>query len=255
MTTFRGANPFDQLTPGVKGLLIANVGVFFLQMIVPGKLVELFALTPSLVIHKFWIWQVFTYAFLHGSFWHIFFNMFALWMFASHIEAMWGTRKFLTYYVACVLGAALTQFIAAPNQLMLGASGGIYGLLIAFGLLFPDAIIYLFFFFPLRAIQAVLFIAVLTFVSAIGPGGAQIAHFAHLGGLVTGFLYLKFPIWLETYRSKRATQRFEVIYPDKKEDDLSTEVDRILDKISAKGVDSLTPAERKIMERYAREKK
>jgi membrane associated rhomboid family serine protease len=181
--------------------------------------------------------------------------MFALWMFASHIEAMWGTRKFLTYYVACVLGAALTQFIAAPNQLMLGASGGIYGLLIAFGLLFPDAIIYLFFFFPLRAIQAVLFIAVLTFVSAIGPGGAQIAHFAHLGGLVTGFLYLKFPIWLETYRSKRATQRFEVIYPDKKEDDLSTEVDRILDKISAKGVDSLTPAERKIMERYAREKK
>src|SRR5439155_14978314 len=136
-----------------------------------------------------------TYAFLHGNFWHLFFNMFALWMFGPHVESYWGTRTFLWFYFLCVVGAALTQTVVAPESVVVGASGGLYGLLLAFGFLFPDAVIYLFFFFPLRAIQAVLVIAVITFISSLQSGGERIAHVAHLGGIFTGFLYFKFPMW------------------------------------------------------------
>lgn len=265
MNVFRGANPFDQLTRGVRGLVIANVAVFFAQMAFRGLLEPVLGLTPLLVITKYWVWQVFTYAFLHGNGWHLFFNMFALWMFGPHIEAAWGTKNFLKYYFLCALGAALCQFLLAPTVLVLGASGAIYGLLLAFGFLFPDVVIYLFFVFPLRSIQAVLFIAVLTFVSAMGTGGERIAHFAHLGGMLTGFLYFKLPEWFGRLRLWQVSRRFqnplgrrgktrtpvtefEVHDPVA---EMASEVDRILEKISAKGVDSLTPAEHETMRKYA----
>lgn len=255
---FRGANPFDQLTPGVQKLLIANVGIFLLQMIAPGAWgMGYLALTPVQVIENFYVWQIFTYSFLHGSGWHLFFNMFALWMVGPHIEGMWGTKKFVRYYFLCVVGAAVAQFILAPTSVVVGASGAIYGLLIAFGLLFPDAVIYLFFVFPARAIQAVAFIAILTLVSAINSGGDRIAHFAHLGGMLTGFLYFKLPIWWENYRLWKARRLFanprgvRKPKPLDSTDNLKDEVDRILEKISTKGVDSLTPEEHGIMQRYA----
>lgn len=270
MSVFRGANPFDQLTPGVRGLIIANVGMFFLQMIFRNVGIEYYlGLTPMTVITKYWFWQPFTYAFLHGNGWHLFFNMFALWMFAPHIESAWGTKSFLRYYIFCAFGAAVCQFLLAPTSLVLGASGGIYGLLLAFGLMFPDAVIYLFFVFPLRAIQAVMFIALLTLVSAMGTGGERVAHFAHLGGMITGFLLLKSPqwfrdlrMWFALYRfrnplgkrpgARRPITQFEVHDPA---DDISAEVDRILEKISAKGVDSLTKEEHETMRKYAERSK
>ena len=261
MTVFRGANPFDRLTPAVKGLVIANVAVYLLQMAIPMDLTVLFGLRPIDVIAHYRIWQIVTYAFLHGGGWHLFFNMFALWMFGPHVEGIWGTQRFLRYYMICVVGAAAAQFAIAPDVLVVGASGAIYGVLLAFGLLIPDAVIYLFFFFPVRAIQAVLFIALLTLVSAMSAGGSRVAHFAHLGGMLTGFLYFRIPDWGEKFRLWRASRRFArpaaraIRRPAKPQlNDLSSEVDRILEKISSQGVDSLTSDEHETMQRYAKRK-
>ncbi|MBV9079541.1 MAG: rhomboid family intramembrane serine protease, partial [Elusimicrobia bacterium] len=208
MTVYRGANPFDQLTPVVRRLLVANVGVFFLQMVFPDQMLTQFGLLPADIVQNYKVWQVVTYAFLHGNGWHLFFNMFALWMFGPHIEGIWGSRRFTAYYFLCVVGAALAQFAIAPKMLVVGASGAIYGVLLAFGFLLPDAVIYLFFFFPVRAMQAVIFIAALTFVSALSSGGSRVAHFAHLGGMFTGFLYFKIPEWTERLRYRRLGQMF-----------------------------------------------
>jgi len=261
VTVFRSANPFDELAPVVKKLIIANAVVFLLQWISNNAFLEIFALRPILVVKKFWIWQLVTYSFLHGNGWHLFFNLFALWMFGSNVERAMGSRPFFRFYFLCVLGAALTQLALAPNSLVIGASGGIYGLLLAFGFLFPDAIIYLFFILPLRAIQAVLFISVITFVSAIGSGGSRVAHFAHLGGLLTGFLLFKFPVWKENFDMWKAERLFRNPKGRRRKTaskiknvSLSNEVDRILDKISAEGIDSLTPEEHEAMKRYAKKK-
>jgi len=261
VTIFRGANPFDRLTPVVKGLVIANVAMFFLQMVVPQAIITQLGLRPVDVVQNFKIWQVVTYAFLHGGGWHLFFNMFALWMFGPHVEGIWGSRRFFRYYLICVVGAAVAQFAIAPDTLVVGASGAVYGVLLAFGLLIPDAVIYLFFFFPVRAVQAVLFIALLTLVSAMSAGGSRVAHFAHLGGMATGFLYFRLPEWAERFRLWRAARRFanpavrNARRPQRSQlNDLSTEVDRILEKISTKGVDSLTSDEHDTMQRYAKRK-
>ncbi len=269
MRVFQGANPFDQLTPGVKGILIANVAVFLVSFIFPGQIAHYFALTPVLVLSKFWVWQVVTYAFVSPNGWGLFFNMFALWMFAPHVESQWGTKYFLRYYFLCVLGAALGQFLLAPESQVMGASGGIYGLLIAFGFLFSDAVIYLFFVFPVRAIQAVMFIALMILVSAFGGGGARLAYISHLGGMLTGFLLFKVPDWTERARLWQADRRFrhprggaskpkapltefEVHDPYA---EMREEVDRILDKITTNGVESLSGAERDTMRKYSERKK
>lgn len=262
MSDYRAPNPFDQLTPGVRGLIIANVALFLAFMLLPAWLVEIFGLTPILVLTKVWLWQLLTYSFLHGSGWHLFFNMFALWMFGPHIERAWGTKRFLFYYGLCAFGAAATQFFVAPFQLVIGASGAIYGVLLAFGFLFPDTVIYLFFLFPFRAIQAVVIIALFTFVAAMGSGGARIAHFAHLGGMLTGFIYLRFPVWRDRFNMWRLERRFYYSRghrPTKRlhseDDSLRDEVDRILEKISSQGIQSLTDDEHKTMQRYAHRKR
>ena len=261
MTVFRGANPFDHLPPAVKNLLIFNLIVYLIQMIFPSAVVGLFALTPVLVLKKFWVWQLVSYSFLHGNFWHLFFNMFALWMFGPHVEQGLGTRVFLRLYFTCVVAAAVTQFFIAPTSLVVGASGGIYGVLLAFGFLYPNAVIYLFFVFPMRAIQAVFLIGLITLVFAVQSGGSHIAHFAHLGGMFAGFVFLKYPVWKENFRLWRASRLFQNPRGRKRRPkthpevhDLTEDVDKILDKISAQGIESLTAEEQEIMERYARRK-
>jgi membrane associated rhomboid family serine protease len=259
MSVLRGANPFDMLTPVTRRLIIANTVIYLGQMVVPGPLIDWFGLRPLDVFTNYHVWTIVTYAFLHGGGWHLFFNMFALWMFGPHIEGIWGARRFTAYYFLCVVGAALAQFLIAPESLVVGASGAIYGLLLAFGMLMPDAVIYLFFFFPVRAIQAVFFIALLTFVSALSAGGSRIANFAHLGGMLTGYLYFKVPMWLERARFWQIERRFKnpkgARAPERRQRDsvaLSDEVDRILEKISSEGVGSLTAEEHETMQRYSR---
>jgi len=246
----------------VKWLILFNGLVYLMQMIIPSLTIErLFALQPlSGGIGPFRPWQLVTYSFLHGNGLHLLINMFILWMFGLSIENFWGTKKFLGYYFICVVGAGICNLLLAPGTVAVGASGGIYGMLLAFGFLFPDAIIYLFFLFPLRARQAVFIMGLLTLALAVNSGGSRIAHFAHLGGMLTGFLFFKIPQWLNRLHWWRVNLRFR--FPktpwagkkNKERINLAAEVDRILEKISSKGVGSLTPEEHEIMRRYAEKK-
>ncbi|OGL39110.1 MAG: hypothetical protein A2042_07875 [Candidatus Schekmanbacteria bacterium GWA2_38_11] len=181
------------LTPAVKNLIIANGAVFFLQAISGYKIIYLFGLVPQLVIGKFYFWQVFTYQFLHGGLFHILFNMLALWMFGGELERIWGSSSFLKYYFLCGVGAGICTviFLSASLNPTIGASGAIYGVLLAYGLLFPDRIIYIYMLFPMKAKHFVILMGAVSFFSSISATQSGIAHIAHLGGMVFGYLYLK----------------------------------------------------------------
>jgi membrane associated rhomboid family serine protease len=189
------------MTPAIKALIIANVVVFVMQWLLKGNvdLNDLLGLNPRDVLGG-QIWQPFTYLFLHGGFGHIFFNMLALWMFGVELERMWGTRFFAKYYAICGVGAAATTLIASaiPGSLhqnlyqatTIGASGAVYGVLLAYGLYFPNRPIYIYAIFPLPAKWMVIVTGAISLMLSLGGGGG-VAHTAHLGGLVVGYLYLK----------------------------------------------------------------
>jgi membrane associated rhomboid family serine protease len=190
------------MTPVTLVLLIANVAMFLLQSVSEPLLTVLFALWP---LHpagggpsNFEPWQLVTYSFLHGNFAHLLFNMLALYMFGSDIERMFGTRRFLTYYFLCVITAALTQLVVAgmsnsPPYPTVGASGGVFGLLLAFGLYFPRRTVMLI--FPPIPMPAWLFVTLYGALELfLGVTGTQqgVAHFAHLGGMLGGYVTLRY---------------------------------------------------------------
>ena len=190
------------MTPAVKMLLWANIGVLLVTAVIPSLFLlisRMFGLTPELVLTRFWIWQPFTYMFLHGGITHILFNMLVLWMFGVQLERIWGSRFFFRYYFITGIGAGLTTIVssllpfafAEPTYaaVTIGASGAIYGLLIAFALYYPDTPILMFFLFPVPAKYFVMIIGAVAFLSV--PRSSGIAHIAHLGGLLVGYLYLK----------------------------------------------------------------
>jgi membrane associated rhomboid family serine protease len=187
------------LTPAVKALLIANVVGFLAQLVAPA-LTTWGGLTPAAVLESFWIWPPFTYMFLHAGLTHLVFNMLALWMFGVELEQLWGTRAFARFYLLCGLGAAATTIAASllpfgfASSLYLtatvGASGAIYGLLAAFGITFANRPIYMYFLFPVPARIFVLITGAITLFLSITSSGGTMAHLAHLGGLVTGWLLL-----------------------------------------------------------------
>ena len=185
------------LPPATQWLLIANVAIFFLASTgaVP---VDAFALWPPGEFDSgFAPWQLVTYSFLHASLGHIFFNMLALYMFGGEIERLFGTRWYTLYYFACVVTAALTHLVVtswmgAPPAPMVGASGGIYGLLLAFGIYFPHRrVLLLFPPIPLPARVFVFGFAALELFFGITQTAAGVAHFAHLGGMLGGWLMIQ----------------------------------------------------------------
>ena len=203
MYRYRSAPNMYSFGPGgissaIKAIIWANVGVFVLTMLVP-HLVIFFGLTPAAVFESFRLWQPITYLFVHGDLSHILFNMLALWMFGVELERLWGTEAFLKYYFVTGLGAAATTLIVSllPIELAdrtyyavtIGASGAVYGLLLAFALYYPDRPIYLFFLFPIPAKYFVMIIGAIAFLSV--PQSSGVAHIAQLGGLVVGYLYLQ----------------------------------------------------------------
>ena len=190
------------MTPAVRMLLWANVGVFLLTTLVPPAFywaTSLFGLTPQLVLTRLWVWQPVTYMFLHGGIGHILLNMLVLWMFGTQLERIWGSRFFLRYYfitgvgagVATIAAGLLPAAFAEPTYagVTIGASGAIYGLLVAFALYYPNAPVLMFFLFPVPARYFVMIIGAIAFLSV--PRGGGVAHIAHLGGLVVGYLYLR----------------------------------------------------------------
>jgi membrane associated rhomboid family serine protease len=200
------------LPPAVKWLLTANLVVFVAQMLRPDFMEYWFALWPNLKsaayaipgggvyeVNAFRPWQIVTYAFLHstGTITHILFNMLALWMFGRTIEWTIGTRRFTVYYFVCVVGAALTHltyayFTGSPVP-VLGASGGIFGVLLAFGILFPHEKVYMLFIpVPIDAWIFVTFYGLLEVLNGLTNLTDGVAHFAHLGGMIFGFFLLQF---------------------------------------------------------------
>lgn len=194
--------PLPRIT---RALIVVNVGIFLAQFLMWNWLVGNFALWPfsSAVQYRlngvpsFQVWQVVTYAFLHGGTAHLFFNMLALYMFGGQLERVWGERRYLTYYFVCVIGAAMAQLAvtslqAGPPSPTLGASGGVFGLLLAFGMLYPRRIIVLI--FPPIPMPAWLFVTVYGLIELVlGVTGTQagVAHFAHLGGMAAGFFLIQ----------------------------------------------------------------
>lgn len=187
-------NPLTAIT---RTLIIANVGAFFVQMLSPESTLYQFALWPW-GTPLFHIWQVITYAFLHGGWAHLFFNMFGLYMFGPEIERVLGAQRFLIYYFVCVVGAAalhlaVTPLIGGLLAPTLGASGGVFGILLAFGMFFPQRRVMLL--FPPIPMPAWVFVTLYGLAElAMGVFGTVqgVAHFAHLGGMLAGFLLLAF---------------------------------------------------------------
>ena len=181
------------LPPATRAIIAANVIAFLLQLYIGEALLQQFALWP--LGSLFQPWQLVTYAFLHGSFAHIFFNMFALFMFGRPLEYFWGSRRFTVYYFACVIAAGATQLwtsvLANSTEATVGASGGVFGLLLAFAMYFPRQRITLL--FPPIPMPAWLFVSlygVLELVLGVTNTQAGVAHFAHLGGMLGGALVI-----------------------------------------------------------------
>lgn len=198
---------FPPFTYWVKRIIIACVAIYLLQVVLESVnpsayhyLIFFGGLIPAAVMHG-WIWQLFTYAFLHGSTMHVLINMLMLWMFGAQEEIDWGPKKFIEYYLFCVFGAALVTIIVAYSPLpgvtpatnTLGASGGVYGVLLAFGMLYGDREIFMFPFpFMMKAKYMVAIMILLVIIATFQPSQGGVANFAHLGGLFFGFIYLKF---------------------------------------------------------------
>ena len=188
------------LSTAMKALIGANVLIFFAQLGVRSLTVML-GLVPEYVIERFWIWQLGTYMFLHGGLFHILFNMLALWMFGAELERIWGTRNFLKFYFVTGIGAGVLSVafsllpFAASQQLyksdIIGASGAIYGLLLAYAMYFPDRPIYYMMLFPIPAKYFVMIIGAIAFYASLSGAGGGVANATHLGGLVVAYLYLK----------------------------------------------------------------
>lgn len=255
--------PFSfHLSGAVKWLIIVNAAVFLSQQFFPGQLEYALGLVPAKVIGAFQLWRPVTYLFLHGSFFHLLINLFTLWMFGRELEALWGTKDFLKFYFICGVGAGVlnTAFDPFSTIPVIGASGAIYGLLVAFAMVYPDSLIYLYGIIPLRAKHFVMILGLIEFLASFHGSSTTIARFAHLGGMAVGYFYLK----SYEFRSfmNRVVHRVLDLFVVRKrsrperpkrarETDIVQEVDRILEKVLVHGADSLTDKEREIMRRYS----
>lgn len=176
----------------VRNLLIINVIVFLAELALERQglyyYTNLFALNP-IGSGRFHIWQLVTYMFMHGSWDHLLLNMFALWMFGYIIENYWGWKRFLIYYMVCGIGAGLLNLLVPGWGITVGASGAVYGILLAFGMMFPNEYIYLYFLLPIKAKWFVIIYAVIELLEGIFVMDG-IAHFAHLGGMLFGLLLI-----------------------------------------------------------------
>ncbi len=248
------------MTSWVLRLIIANVVVYALQMLRP-IITDVFAFTPAVFLVQ--PWTIFTYMFLHGGVTHILFNMLGLFFFGPRLELELGSKHFLgLYFVSGIVGALLS--FVTPQASIIGASGALYGVMLGFAYFWPQERIFIYGIIPVPARTMV---AVMTGLSLMGGfgGGDNIAHFAHLGGFLGGFLYLKLaaknirriaaePVpFTPPAPSQAEVERWKRIDPARLHEVNRAELDRILDKINATGIGSLTAQERVWLERFSGE--
>lgn len=291
----RGFGRFSLFPPVIKNLLIINAAVFFVQVLMDNIMFNgypaayilnrWFALNP-LGGHNnagnpfnFQVWQLITYQFMHGGFAHIFFNMFALWMFGAEVEYLLGSGKFLIFYLfsgitAGLLHLFISPLLGDPLAVTIGASGAVFGVMTAFAMLFPDRYIFLYFLIPVKAKYLIGFLIVFEFL-AIDSAASNVAHLAHLGGALFGFLFILFDknnqvefrnlFRKSYYYKKKSPSDFNNYHYGKSDDDVQEakfydlnkkddeetvtqeEIDAILDKISKYGYQRLTEREKKIL--------
>lgn len=221
------------LTRMVKYLIFITAGVFVLTYF-PARLFNgadpfaWFGLRPFDVTRHFFLWQPVTYLFLHGGFFHLIFNLFALWMFGSDLERQWGPRRFLFYFFLTGVGAGLLNVILEPSAISttIGNSGAVYGILLAYGLLFPDRPIFLWLVVPVKAKWFVLVIGLMAFMGSLEAPGSGISHIAHLGGMLFGLIYLRggglssrLQLRYHEWRRARLRRRFELYMSEQEKKD------------------------------------
>ena len=265
-------NPFGfVLTEWVKRLIIANVAVFILTIALSG-IVPYLALTPRALLMQ--PWTVVTYMFVHAGLFHLLFNMLALFFFGPPLEERWGSREFVKFYLVAGIGGALLSLLF-PNSIVVGASGAVYGVMVAFAMFWPDNPIYIWGIFPVKAKWLVAFLVGISLFSSFGARGSDVAHLAHLGGALAAFLYLRSPwappAWGTVPKPKRPG-RWRVLSSrrtePRPEEDLAAsaaraasrrdderaldDIDRILDKIADSGLSSLTDDERRRLDEASR---
>ena len=238
-------------TNAIKVLVSVNFGIFVLQTLsnAEGLFFPLFGLVPRMVWSELMIWQPFTYLFFHGGIWHVLINMFVLWMFGSELERLWGKSHFLKFYFTTGIGSGLLTMLFSLQSItpIVGASGAVYGVLLAYGLTYPNRQIYLYGIIPIKSIWFVIGIGMIAFMSSFN-NISQVSHITHLSGMLIGYLMLKRPVeWRSLWFSiRKRTLEYRVVQEEKKathRQKIEQDIDIILDKINREGFDSLSQKE------------
>jgi membrane associated rhomboid family serine protease len=253
-----------RLTPWVKRLIIANavMAVLIWAGAIPFELaVEYLGFNVSEVYKE--PWTIITYMFVHAGFFHVFFNMLMLFFFGPPLEERWGGKEFIKYYLICGVGGALFTLIFGGGTIV-GASGAVFGVMLAYALNWPNALIWIYAIFPVKAKYVVLFLGAISFFSAFSGRADGIAHFAHLGGLIVGYIYLKKGWQLQAHwgglKKRFRRRKLRVVSGDangdprkrpakvEEEKRMLEVVDKLLEKIADQGIESLTPEERRFLD-------
>ncbi|MDR1681827.1 MAG: rhomboid family intramembrane serine protease [Candidatus Symbiothrix sp.] len=259
---------FDSIPPVTRNLLLINVVVWLVCGVIDRSGLVFGFLAMHSIGSDFYVYQLLTNMFVHLDFWHLFFNMFALYMFGRAMESYWGPKRYLIYYLITGVGAALIHLLICMFQpipsISFGASGAVYGLLLAFGMTYPNMPIYLYFLFPIKAKYFALGFGVLELVYGLtNRVGDDVAHFAHLGGMLFGILLIlywrheyKIQQWFKRCLSRLKTKKSKPTYSRQRETDYEynyrkkleqDEIDRILEKIKLSGYNALTENEKKTL--------
>lgn len=255
------------MTPWVTRLLFLNIGMFFLQNILPGFIDSLvFVASPLSLIWR--PWTLVSYQFLHGGLGHIFFNMLALFFFGPRLEARLGGASFLRLYLLSGVVGGLLSIMFSPGIAIIGASGAVYGVMLGYARYWPRDQILIWGILPIEARWLVVLMTLLSLFSVRQGLGAGTAHFAHLGGFLGAYLYLR---WIEYRSPSRQWRQKAVVRPSPVESTTAAlarwskirrdrlhevnrdELDRILDKISESGVGSLSAADREFLDRFSQQ--
>ncbi len=246
------------LTRAVRTIILINMVFYIFQYFAPPGYIRVFGLVPAYVLGRAWIWQLATYMFLHGGLLHIFFNMLFLWMLGSELERYWGSREFVKYYLVTGAGAGVINALVQPHSTVpiIGASGAVFGLIIAFAMAFPERELLLYFVIRIKAKYFAVLVGLLEIISLFALPNAGIARFAHLGGLVVGYLYLKwerfsYPMQRLYSRGKLKREYSARQRQEARDRKTRAEVDRILDKIGREGVGSLSDRERDFLQKQS----
>lgn len=260
--SYRSQPPFSGpsfLDSAVGRIIIATVVMFFVQNLIPAVEAWL-ALTPRLVLEHLYVWQLVTYMFLHGDFWHLFFNLMVLYFIGNMVEGVFGRKRFLQYYLVCGIGGGLLHMLFDYSASVVGASGAIFGLYLAAAMLFPDAYVYLYFVLPVKIKYLVIGLTVLQLANGI-TGKAGIAYFAHIGGMLAGLTFFRDQIARRLGAAGPRKRRGPTWQPrfgmpkKRPAGESAGNIDSILDKISAKGYENLSPTEKRILENYSRQQR